>query len=347
MSGKKQEIGLVLQGGGALGAYEVGAIKKIYEQGYLPTMITGTSIGAINAAVLAAPKNGDPIADLEELWNYLRNDPPFFVPKRFHQLASSMGHPHFYQMRADIMNMDFWPSLYDVGPALETMRKFIDFDYLNSSKAPTIAVTATNVETGDIEQFTNRNHQLTPEHLMASGSLPPSFPPIMVDGSYYWDGGIYDNTPVQSLLNILKEHQIETMPIFIIELFSNRGTVPQSINDALDRMTELVYEDKFWKSFDGHENANGFAHMLWELDKALPKNSPVRKDPHFQSFMHMRAVSHIFTIPAEHTTLSGIVDFSSESIDERIKKGYGAAVKFFENKNNTKLVQQVFEGLSK
>lgn len=342
MAAKQNIIGLVLQGGGALGAYEVGALIRIYEHGLRPEIISGTSIGAINAAVLAAPKGDGPINTLKALWEHLQSDPPAFVPKRFHQMYSSFGHQNFYQLRPDFYNMEYWPSLYDIKPALRTIEKFIDFERLNSEQATTIAVTATNIETGEIETFSNKNTELTPNHLMASGALPPSFPPIEVDGSHYWDGGIYDNTPTDSLIDIINEHQIETMPIFILELFSHKGAVPKNIQDALDRMTELVYEDKFWKSFDGHDNANDFAHMLWQLDKEIPQDSKIRNNPFFQKIMHNRCINHIFTIKAEHVPLSGVSDFSSQTINERINKGYKAADNFFQY--HYQQVEEVFNG---
>jgi pimeloyl-ACP methyl ester carboxylesterase len=189
-------------------------------------------------------------------------------------------------------------------------------------------MTATNIETGELVRFSNRTHKLTPEHLMASGALPPSFPPVLIDGSYYWDGGLYDNTPIQSVLRILNEHEIETLPVFVIEVFSSTGAVPRSMTAALDRMTELVYEDKFWKMFEGPDKALGFADVLSQLDKMVGKDHPLRQNPHFAALMHYRAISHVFTIHARNTALSGVSDFSSVSVESRLSAGYQATTEF-------------------
>ncbi|MCH9809460.1 MAG: alpha/beta fold hydrolase [Alphaproteobacteria bacterium] len=329
-SAESKDVGLVLQGGGALGAYEAGAVIRLLEAGYRPAVLAGTSIGAINACAIAAPLNTTPQHNLLNLWKHLRNDPPMFFPKSQMQMFQSLGHPRFFSMRQDFWNSKGWQSLYSIEPALETMRKFIDFDFLNSDACATVVMTATNVETGEIERFSNRTHTLRPEHLMASGALPPSFPPIEVDGQYYWDGGLYDNTPIQSLIRILDEHQVEAMPIFLIEVFSAKGAVPNNINESLDRMTELVYEDKFWKMFEGSHQAAGYAEMLIKLDEMVGPENPLRENPHYSQLMHLRAIAHVFTIHAEHAPLSGVTDFSSESVGSRMQAGFSSTSKFLD-----------------
>ncbi|WNZ53737.1 patatin-like phospholipase family protein (plasmid) [Microbulbifer sp. MKSA007] len=320
-----QGIGLVMQGGGALGAYEVGALTRIYQAGYVPEIITGTSIGALNAAVIAAPKFGDPIETLHALWEHLSHAPGFVWHSSQKLLRASMGHPRFFKLHAPSFMAEKRPSIYDITPALETMEKFIDFERLNSPEAPRLVITATNVATGQIERFSNRDHYITSKHIMASGSLPPGFPPIQLNGSYYWDGGLYDNTPIRSLLRILDDHQISHMPIFLIELFCPEGIIPTTVEEAVYRMTELVFEDKFWLMLDGDKSAQHYSHMLYDLDKLVPEDSPIRDCEHYQSLMKMRALSHIITVNAEHNALTGVVDFEPKSINERIKTGYLAA----------------------
>jgi len=325
MTDKAKRIGLVLQGGGALGAYEAGAIKRVYEGGYRPEILTGTSIGAFNAAVLAAPKYGEAHETLQDMWDYLGHEHPFPLFQQYNTAYTSLGHPRFFKLHGSMFGMSRHPSIYDISPALETMKRFIDFDRLNSDDAPTVVITATNVVSGEIERFSNRTHTLRPEHIMASGALPPSFPPIEIDGEHYWDGGLYDNTPIQSLIRILGEHDIEHLPIFVIELFGALGDVPKDLSQSIDRMTELVYEDKFWKTFEGHDMAYEFAEMLWDLEQDLPADSPIRNRIAFASLMRLRAISHIFTIPAERAALRNVIDFSPGTIRKRIESGYKAA----------------------
>ncbi|MBN9669227.1 patatin-like phospholipase family protein [Roseibium aggregatum] len=325
MQGNTKPVGLVLQGGGALGAYEAGAIKKIYEKGYRPEILTGTSIGAFNAAVLAAPKYGEAHETLQDMWDYLGHEHPFPLFQQYNTAYTSLGHPRFFKLNDTFFGMLPKPSIYNISPALETMQLFIDFDRLNAPETPTLVVTATNVATGDIERFSNRTHTLRPEHIMASGALPPSFPPIEIDGEHYWDGGIYDNTPIQSLVRILNDHETEHLPIFVIELFSALGDLPKDLNQSVDRMTELVYENKFWKTFEGQDEACEFANMLWDLYQDLPEDSPVRQRPAFHRLMRLRAISNIFTIPAKRAALRSVIDFSPGTISKRFDAGYSAA----------------------
>lgn len=320
-----KKIGLVMQGGGALGAYEAGALTRIYELGYEPEVITGTSIGALNAAVLAAPKLGDPIETLHALWKHLGHSPGFMWHSSHKLLHASLGHPRFFKLHPPTFGAQKNASIYDITPALETMEKFIDFDRLNQPDATRVIITATNVATGQIERFSNRDDILTAKHIMACGSLPPGFPPIEVDGKHYWDGGLYDNTPIRSLLGTLDEHQIAHMPIFVIELFCAEGIIPTTVDEAVDRMTELVYEDKLWHMMDGHENAQHFSKMLWGLDHMVPEDSEMRDCKHYRSLMRMRAISHVVTISAQHNALSGVVDFDPACIKARMEAGYFAA----------------------
>ncbi|KZL03655.1 MULTISPECIES: patatin-like phospholipase family protein [unclassified Pseudovibrio] len=320
-----QGVGLVMQGGGALGAYEVGALTRIYQAGFEPEIIAGTSIGALNAAVIAAPKLGDPIETLHALWEHLSHAPGFIWHSSQKLLRASMGHPRFFKLHPPSFMSENRPSIYDITPALETMEKFIDFERLNSEEAPRLVITATNVATGQIERFSNRDHYLTSKHIMASGSLPPGFPPIELDGHYYWDGGLYDNTPIRSLLRILDDYQVSHMPIFLIELFCPEGIIPTTVEEAVYRMTELMFEDKFWLMLDGDKCAQHYSHMLYDLDKLVPQDSPIRDCDHYRSLMKMRAISHIITVKAEHNALTGVVDFEPKSINERIKTGYLAA----------------------
>ncbi|MES0809502.1 patatin-like phospholipase family protein [Roseibium sp. SCPC15] len=325
MEDKTKNVGLVLQGGGALGAYEAGAIKRIFELGFRPEILTGTSIGALNAAVLAAPTYGEAHETLQDMWSYLGHEHPFPLFQQYNTAYTSLGHPRFFKLHGSMFGMSRRPSIYDISPALETMKRFIDFDRLNAPESPTVVVTATNVMSGEIERFSNRTHTLRPEHIMASGALPPSFPPIEIDGEHYWDGGLYDNTPIQSLIRILDEHEIAHLPIFVIELFGALGDVPKDLHQSIDRMTELVYEDKFWKTFEGHDEAYAFAEMLWELEQDLPADSSVRQKAAFAKLMRLRAISHIFTIPAERAALRNVIDFSPSTIQKRFESGYKAA----------------------
>src|SRR5262245_51346002 len=208
---KPIEVGLVLQGGGALGAYEFGAVIALLElmdamvsAGRTARLVavTGVSIGAINAAcIVGATDRADARRRLRALWADLTLEtPPIWWPTASSHL-SLFGLPGFYAPRRDVWNALNWVSYYDTDPMLGTLAKYVDFVALNRS-ATLFVVTAVNVATGALTRFRNRDHknekktEIAPRHVMASGSLPPQFPAEPIGGASYWDGGVVDNTPL-------------------------------------------------------------------------------------------------------------------------------------------------------
>ena len=217
------KMGLVLQGGGALGAYEYGAVTRLVELGWHPVAVTGVSIGAATAAAVAGAPDADICKSLKRLWDAITLDPvPFWPPER-QTTFSIFGNPRFWRMRPDVFSYLDWTSLYDVSPMRETLAEVCDFNQLNDPTHMRVAVTATNVQTGNQVCFANfvgnpdsvhyvtprvSRVPLTPDHILASGSLPPGFPMTMIDGIPYWDGGLFDNTPIESMLDLLTEEEL-------------------------------------------------------------------------------------------------------------------------------------------
>jgi NTE family protein len=222
------KMGLVLQGGGALGAYEYGAVTRLVELGWHPVAVTGVSIGAATAAAVAGAPDGDICRSLKRLWEAITLDSvPFWPPER-QTTFSIFGNPRFWRMRYDVFSYQDWTSFYDVSPMRETLAEVCDFSQLNDPTHMRVAFTATNVQTGDQVCFANfvgnpdsvyyvtpriSRVSLTPDHILASGSLPPGFPMTMIEGVPYWDGGLFDNTPIESMLDLLTEEELESLPI--------------------------------------------------------------------------------------------------------------------------------------
>ena len=163
---------LVLQGGGALGAYELGAARRLYEDdGFAPDLIAGVSIGAITAVLLARPAEGlRPLAALERFWRQVGLD-GWFLPSPLRPYVSVFGIPNFFVPRRDLLTLASWTSLYDTAPARQLLEKYVDLAALRTSPVR-LLLSAVNVETGELEVFDSRSDDITMEHILASGSLP-------------------------------------------------------------------------------------------------------------------------------------------------------------------------------
>ena len=208
---------LVLQGGGALGAYQAGAYEGMVEQGIAPDWVTGVSIGAINGALIAGNPAGTRVDRLREFWDRVSSGVPGIEVNRFDPVrievnrlsaatAATFGVPGFFTPRIPpaLFAFDGTPqalSVYDTAPLRATLEELIDFDYLNREGGVRLSMGAVNVRTGNSIYFDSLEGKLTPEHIMASGSLPPGFPPVVIDGEHYWDGGIVSNSPLSYVLD--------------------------------------------------------------------------------------------------------------------------------------------------
>lgn len=258
------ETGLVLQGGGALGAYEFGAVKYLYETLKVqPCAVSGVSIGAINAAVLVGARK-DPIRTLEEMWRRLSIYFPIRLPDHVDHYLSLWGNPNFYRMRTDIFSASLWTNFYDIEPMKETLEDLIDFDELNESPIH-LMLGAMNVKTGEFTLF--QNHEacgqprtiLTVDHILAAGSIPPGFPMTQIEEKYYWDGGLFNNTPLAPVMTYLKSrHTPAAKRVIVVELFARQGKVPQNMLQVKDRMLELQFASKLADDLNQAERVNAF-----------------------------------------------------------------------------------------
>jgi NTE family protein len=347
------EMGLVLQGGGALGAYEYGAVTRLVELGWRPRAVTGVSIGAINAAAIAGAKPGEIAENLHRLWKAITlQQVPWLLPNQ--QASMSMfGNPNFYRLRTDLFRLTHWTNLCDTSPMLETLARVCDFDLLNDPQHMRLAVTATNLRTGRQKTFSNflwdhhrqvqvdeiqreshlaQRTRLGAEHIMASGSLPPGFPATVIDGEPYWDGGLFDNTPLAALLDLLHDDEIESLPIFVINLFPSEGReIPSNLAQVHERMMELNYQNRFWAQFGGSAGLQSFVELLAQLQSALPKDSPVRKNRAFAWLQRLRATKNVRIVQITPAAMTGGgADFSPYGVATRYEAGRAAIDAHFE-----------------
>jgi predicted acylesterase/phospholipase RssA len=314
------QTGLVLQGGGALGAYELGALKRLREEpNFEPNFISGVSIGAITAATLVGAK-GDPIDTLDAIWHRFSIPSSPFVPQITQRFLSLFGNLDFFRLRTDYVDGATWTSLYDTSPLRATLEEFIDFEKIRSSPVK-LFVTATNVTTGRVEVFDNR--AITPDHILASGALPPGFPMIEINHNFYWDGGVFDNSPLGPVMEDLDPDPKVPKQVVVINLFPGQGPVPENMMDVFDRVFEITFSNKF-KS-DVHEAAkvNEYIDVVNAIDKALPADHPIRRMPGYTRLKQYALINDIIYIENSHPEIvSGPFDFSVKSIEARVHAGY-------------------------
>ncbi len=249
-------VALVLQGGGALGAYQAGVYQALHEAGLEPDGITGVSIGAINGAIIAGNPPERRLQRLHAFWDLVTARPDWGFPPhddaahRAHDIFSSLltlalGQPGFFTPR--VPNPWFAPrgsdgatSFYDSTPLRETLLRLVDFDLLNRRHVR-FACGSVNVAGGDHIYFDNSVADVRPEHVMASAALPPALPMIQVGADWYWDGGVVSNTPLQHLIDHVGHR---SALVFQVDLFSARGPIPRDMNDVLGRQKDIQYASR-------------------------------------------------------------------------------------------------------
>ena len=256
-----ERIALILQGGGALGAYQAGVYQALAEAHLHPDWVAGISIGAINSALIAGNPPKKRIERLRTFWETV-SAPPLGMPiltalegrdEFTHTLINQVsslgaligGAPGFFQPRLPppFLYPNGMPealSYYDVAPLRATLEALVDFDLINTG-AMRFSVGAVNVRSGNFVYFDNTTYQICPEHVMASGSLPPGFPPTEIEGEHYWDGGLVSNTPLEWVLDSRPGR--DTLA-FQIDLWSARGEFPRNLVEAETRQKEIRYSSR-------------------------------------------------------------------------------------------------------
>lgn len=285
---------LVLQGGGALGAYQAGAYEGLVEAGLEPEWIAGISIGAVNGAIIAGNPPGDRLDRLREFWMELSSGlqgwsliPGDEGRSVFNDtsswLAALFGIPGFFRPRvpaplfASPGTLEAL-SFYDARPLLATLSRLVDFDYLREL-GPRLSVGAVSVETGNLAYFDSARMRLHLEHVIASGALPPGLPPVVIDGEAFWDGGLVSNTPLHYVLD--HERPRNDMLVFQLDLFPARGLLPRNIFEVVEREKEIRYSSRTRQNTDIQKELRQLRKAAREVIEELPagrrKSAAVRK----------------------------------------------------------------------
>jgi NTE family protein len=252
----RDENVLVLQGGGALGSYQAGVFEALAAEDIAPNWVAGTSIGAINAALIAGNAPGERVARLREFWELVSSaiPAPFWTPDRhthrwLNGLATAQalffGVPGFFMPR--VPPAVFQPrgslaaiSYYDTTPLKETLERLVDFERLNAATLR-ISIGAVNVRTGNLVYFDTAKQRLDVRHIMASGALPPGFAPVEIDGEHYWDGGLASNTPLNYVLD---QDGAGHRTVFQVDLFPARGPLPKTLERVSEREKDIRYSSR-------------------------------------------------------------------------------------------------------
>lgn len=322
---------IAFQGGGALGAYALGALKCLYESepGFRPSCVSGVSIGAFTAAIVAShPEN--PIPKLQAFWDDLTVLHSAFLPPAAEKFLAYFGNSAFYWPRLDYFRLPFWTNFYDLSPIKRTLERYIDFDRIAQAEVK-LVVTATNIKSGEIVEFSNddRAKPITMDHLIASGSLPPSYPAKEIGDQSFWDGGLFDNTPLSSLLKPISSGDAATTRVIVINLFPNEGAIPKNMLEVFDRMTELQFANKTAKDVELAQKINKLVAIIEQLQGvAAGQAGSVLLKPDFDDLAKYKVFDNIIAIAnTEQEPVSSSADFSGASIERRIKAGYRDAAK--------------------
>ncbi|MDE2017775.1 MAG: DUF3734 domain-containing protein, partial [Hyphomicrobiales bacterium] len=285
-----EPVALVLQGGGALGAYQAGAYEALSEGGFEPQWAAGISIGAINAAIIAGNRAKDRVAKLRAFWERVTSGVPGgplfpgeWMRAAFSQAsaayAAGFGAPGFFEPRVPppLAGIDDDPetaSYYDTGPLRATLEELVDFDYL-ADGGPRLSVGAVDVATGNFAYFDGKSTRLRAEHVMASAALPPGFPAVEIDGAHYWDGGLVSNTPLQYVL----EYDVPRRDwlVFQVDVFPARGAVPRNMDDVGRREKDIRYSSRTRMNTDVFKELQTLRRAARRLTAKLPKD--LRDDP--------------------------------------------------------------------
>jgi NTE family protein len=285
---------LVLQGGGALGSYQAGAYQALCHCDFEPEWIAGISIGAINAAIIAGNPREKRVARLKEFWEMVSAPVPWNPVTKsdrgrslFNEtsaaLIATFGVPGFFTPR--LPPAPLWPpgspqaqSYYDTAPLKKTLERLVDFDRINDLKTR-LSVGAVSVTTGNFKYFDNfefrkQGKKIGPDHIMASGALPPGFPSVVIEGEHFWDGGIATNTPLDYVLD---EETDNDLLIFQVDLFSARGQLPVSLLEATEREKDIRFSSRTRMNTDKNRQLHNARRALRDLIGKLPdylKNDP-------------------------------------------------------------------------
>jgi NTE family protein len=329
------QVVLVLQGGGALGAYQVGVYQALHEAGIEPDWVIGTSIGAINAALIVGNPPDERMKKLDDFWQHVEQQRTLAGPFDWLGMGNLLanmttvmrGIPAFFEpnllaLRGSQAALGVeQAAYYSTAPLRETLTALVDFNYLDTCRTR-LTVGAVNACTGAMRYFDSRDGTIGLDHVMASGALPPAFPAVRIDGQPYWDGGIYSNTPIEAVLD---DNPRRDSLIFAVNVWHQTGPEPESIWQVMGRQKDIQYASRADSHILRQKQIHRLRHVIRELQKQLPASK--RSDPEVQELaswgcgttMH---VAHLLAPRIEGEDHTKDIDFTSAGVHARRAAGY-------------------------
>lgn len=342
-----ESIALVLQGGGALGAYQAGVYERLLEEGIEPTWVSGISIGSINSAIIAGNPHEQRVARLREFWDLVSHgsdgtggmmgdswlgldlvDP---VRAWVNQLSAAQvmlkGVPGFFEPRSPLLSLGCPGSVtsyYDAAPLRATLERLVDFERINAG-ATRLSIGAVNVGTGNFVYFDNAVDTIRVEHVMASCALPPAFAAVEIDGEKYWDGGVVSNTPLDWVLS--SRSGLHTL-VFQVDLWSARGALPGGLADVATRMKEIMYSSRTRAATDAFRCAQQMRSAFMELHARLPPELAATSQARMLAEQSDAALYNIVELVYRSASYEGQhkdYEFSRRAMKEHWQAGYADA----------------------
>jgi len=336
----KEQVVLVLQGGGALGAYQAGVYQALMEGGIEPDWVIGTSIGAINGAIIAGNEPDKRVERLREFWQGMAKGSPLdqlwptsiFGNSLANVSTLMAGVPGFFTPNPNAIWGPTFPhgvdkaAYYSTEPLKATLGRRVDFEHLGRRHVR-LSVGAVNVRSGEMRYFDSRNMPLAAAHIMASGALPPAFPAVAIDGDYYWDGGIFSNTPIEV---VLEDVPRRNSLIFSVNVWQPSGNHPTTIQQVMARHKDIQFSSRGKTHVTRQAQLHRLRHVVRELANRLP--AEVRADPAVQDLADYGCGTLMHLVRFLAPRLDGEdhtkdIDFTRAGIERRWQAGFDHASK--------------------
>ena len=329
------QVVLVLQGGGALGSYQAGVYQALHEAGIEPDWIIGTSIGAINAGLIAGNAPEDRLPRLLEFWKRMEQRPVWSFPGAFAGFNEKLsywstvanGIPGFFKPNALAHAGADYPlgadraGYYSTEPLEQTLGELVDFDLVNRC-TPRLTVGAAHVRTSQMRYFDSRNSELGVRHIMASGALPPAFPAVRIDGELYWDGGILSNTPTEAVFD---DNPRRNSLIFAVHMWNPAGAEPTTMAEVLNRHKDVQYSSRIASHIARQQQAHRLRHVINQLAARIPeaeRNTEAVKELAGYGCPTRMHVVRLLAPQLDRENHTKDIDFSRSGIMQRWDAGY-------------------------
>ena len=333
---ERQQVVLVFQGGGALGAYQAGVYQALHESGIEPDWIIGTSIGAFNASLIAGNEPDNRVVRLDEFWRRMCRKEfwgwPGLADTTSYWSTLLGGIPGFFEPNPVAFLGAHYPlgrdkaGFYSTAPLEKTLTELVDFSRI-ARCTPRLTVGAAHVRTSEIRYFDSRETAISVRHVMASGALPPAFPAVRIDGELYWDGGILSNTPTEAIFD---DNPRRNSLIFAVHMWNPMGVEPETIWEVLHRQKDIQYSSRVANHIAKQRQVHKLRHVVSELVKFIPaekRNHPVVKDLAEYGCRTQMHVVELLAPRLDNENHTKDIDFSPTGIRLRWEAGYADTIR--------------------